>query len=122
MQCYPDGAMPTSVGGTFRAQLRRRLHPAFWFNHLVQSFSHSDTGKPDCRAGQNRHARDVGASSTPRLIDSIAAVSGMPDRPVKPGDDNRICIRTLVVRWPLALRSGHGLNRLAVDAGLALQI
>src|SRR5437762_3633946 len=31
----------------------------------------------------------TGASSTPRLLDSVAAVSGILGRPVKPGDDAR---------------------------------
>jgi len=30
-------------------------------------------------------------SSTLRLLDSIAAISGVPGRPVKPGDDDREC-------------------------------
>jgi hypothetical protein len=33
----------------------------------------------------------TGRSSTPRLLDSIAGVSGMLGRPVKPGDDSSVC-------------------------------
>jgi hypothetical protein len=32
-------------------------------------------------------ARESGRSSTPQLLGSSHAVSGTPDRPVKPGDD-----------------------------------
>src|SRR5262245_19315019 len=35
------------------------------------------------------------ASSTPRLIDSIIDISGILGRPVKPGDDKRVCVRDL---------------------------
>ena len=33
----------------------------------------------------------TGRSSTPRLLDSIASVSGILGRPVKPGDDSGVC-------------------------------
>ena len=36
-----------------------------------------------------------GESSTPRPLGSITAVSGMLDRPVKPGDDSECCRRTI---------------------------
>src|SRR5258707_1560413 len=35
--------------------------------------------------------RACGVSSTPRLLDSITGVSGILDRPVKPGDDTGEC-------------------------------
>jgi hypothetical protein len=35
--------------------------------------------------------RTCGVSSTPRLLDSITGVSGILDRPVKPGDDTGEC-------------------------------
>ena len=38
--------------------------------------------------------RAGGESSTPRPLGSITAVSGMLDRPVKPGDDSECCRRT----------------------------
>ena len=37
--------------------------------------------------------RACGVSSTPRLLDSIISVSGILDRPVKPGDDGWIQFR-----------------------------
>jgi hypothetical protein len=37
--------------------------------------------------------RACGVSSTPRLLDSIISVSGILDRPVKPGDDGWIQLR-----------------------------
>ena len=48
--------------------------------------------------------RESGASSTPRPIGSIAGVSGILGRPVKPGDDNSMCGRILAARW-LAMTS-----------------
>ena len=40
--------------------------------------------------------RECGGSSTPRPVDSITAVSGILDRPVKPGDDSRIYSRGMI--------------------------
>jgi len=62
--------------------------------------------------------RESGASSTPRPIDSITAVSGILGRPVKPGDDNWICVRLLAARcargWAEALaRWGERADRRA---------
>ena len=43
--------------------------------------------KADVRSPSAVMPREGGASSTPRLLGSIAEVSGILDRPVKPGDD-----------------------------------
>jgi len=43
MQRYPDGTSQTSVGGHSGRKCGSRRYRAFWFNHLVQSFSSPDT-------------------------------------------------------------------------------
>jgi len=44
---------------------------------------------PPGRANARPMTGSGGASSTPRLLDSITGVSGILGRPVKPGDDIR---------------------------------
>src|SRR5260370_9618152 len=52
--------------------------------------------------------RACGVSSTPRLLDSITAVSGILDRPVKPGDDGCRCGARLDTVIASASEAIHG--------------
>jgi hypothetical protein len=44
MQRYKDVKRQTSVGGHSGRKCGGGFAEAFWFNHLVRSFSHRDTG------------------------------------------------------------------------------
>jgi hypothetical protein len=59
---------------------------------LLRRFAPLNDDKTQMLSSANsRHTRASGVSSTPRLLGSITDVSGILDRPVKPGDDDWEC-------------------------------
>jgi hypothetical protein len=87
MRRYPDGTRQTSVGGHSGRKCGKPAGctRAVWFNHFW--FNHLRPRIPEAirivAAPKTVMPRAGGASSTPRPIDSITAVSGILGRPVR---------------------------------------
>jgi hypothetical protein len=78
--------------------------PPFLLGHDAPDFQDSHTTRSIhviARAATQHTTvilRAGGGSSTPRPLGSSISVSGIRDRPVKPDDDNGICVRVLATR------------------------
>ena len=103
-ECRTASAEPVCSCALFFVHLAHETAGAACTRHsLLPRFEGQRSDKPRARHAarmrsyvwkwqRKRHTlavlpRESGASSTPRLLGSIAAVSGILDRPVKPGED-----------------------------------
>src|SRR6478609_9162757 len=120
MQCYPDGARQTSVGGHSGRKCGggciRHFGSIIWFNHFHTRIPESRIVAPGKTVMNAQAGHPVRRGLSIQLLPSLECRVAPSSRVMT----NEYASALSWCGAPLAPRSGHGLNRLAVDAGLAL--